>query len=106
MRLSIHTFKYEYLCDQVADHNQILFEASFGRGRAALGFGADRIKTLVSIVTDTSHRVVMGKMVSSGFLNYFDQSLFILVGNDDIHKRLNVFKIRSDRAMDYGVICP
>ena len=58
------------------------------------------------MATETSHRVVMGKTVSSGFLNYFDQSLFILVGNDDINKRLNVFKIRSDRAMDYGVSCP
>ena len=48
----------------------------------------------------------MVKTVSSGFLNYFDQSLFILVGNDDIHKGLNVFKVRSDRAMDYGVTCP
>ena len=58
------------------------------------------------MATETSHRVVMGKTVSSGFLNYFDQSLFILVGNDDINKRLNVFKIRSDRALDYGVSCP
>ena len=31
MRLSIHTFKNEYLCDQVADHNQILSEASSHR---------------------------------------------------------------------------
>ena len=71
MRMSIHTFKHEYLCDQVADHNQILSEASFGWGRAALGFCAYRIKTLVSMATDTSHRVVMGKTVSTGFLKYF-----------------------------------
>ena len=89
MRLSIHTFKHEYLCDQVADHNQILSEASFGLGRAALGFCAYRIRTLVSMATDSSHRVVMGKTVSSGFLKYFYQSFFILKGNDDMHRGLN-----------------
>ena len=28
-------------------------------GKAALGFGLDRIKTLVSMATDSSHRVMM-----------------------------------------------
>ena len=63
MRLSIHTFKHKYLCDQVADHNQILSEASIGWVRAALGFNAYRSRTLVPMTTDTSHRVVMGKTV-------------------------------------------
>ena len=71
MRLSIHTFKHEYLCDQVAEYNQILSEASFGWGRAALGFCAYHIRTLVSMATDTFRRGVMGKTVSSGFLKYF-----------------------------------
>ena len=31
------------------------------RGLAALGFGLDRIRTLVPMATDTSHRVIMGK---------------------------------------------
>ena len=66
-------------------------------GRAALGFCAYRIRTLVSMATDTSHRVVMRKTVSSGFLKYFYQSFFILKGNGDMHKGLNEFKIRSDR---------
>ena len=30
-------------------------------GKAALGFGPDRIRTLVSMATDSSHRVIMGK---------------------------------------------
>ena len=33
----------------------------WGGGKAALCFGPDRIGTLVSMVTDTSHRVIMGK---------------------------------------------
>ena len=35
----------------------------WGRGKAALGFGLDRIGTLVSMATDSSHRVIMGKML-------------------------------------------
>ena len=31
------------------------------RGKDALGFGPDRIRTLVSMATDSSHRVIMGK---------------------------------------------
>ena len=29
----------------------------------ALGFGPDQIRTLVSIATDSSHRVIMGEML-------------------------------------------
>ena len=35
----------------------------WGGGKAALGFVPDRIGTLVSIATDSSHRVIMGKML-------------------------------------------
>ena len=35
----------------------------WGGGKAALGFGPDRIETLVSMATDSSHRVIMGKML-------------------------------------------
>ena len=33
----------------------------WGWGKAALGFEQDRIGTLVSMATDSSHRVIMGK---------------------------------------------
>ena len=32
-------------------------------GKDALGFGPDRIRTLVSMATDSSHRVIIGKML-------------------------------------------
>ena len=35
----------------------------WGGGKAALGFGPDRIGTRVSMATDSSHRVIMGKML-------------------------------------------
>ena len=36
----------------------------WGGGKAALGFSADQIRTLVSMATDSSHRVIMGKRAS------------------------------------------
>ena len=32
----------------------------WGGGKASVGFDADRIRTLVSMATDSSHRVIMG----------------------------------------------
>ena len=40
-------------------------------GKAVLGFGPDRIKTLVSIAIDSSHRVIMEKTVLPLFLSCF-----------------------------------
>ena len=34
-------------------------------GKDALGFGPDQIGTLVSMATDSSYRVIMGKMLSA-----------------------------------------
>ena len=36
-------------------------EHYWGRGLAAFGFGPDRIRTLISMATDSSHRVIKGK---------------------------------------------
>ena len=36
-------------------------------GKAALGLGQDRIRTLVSMATESSYRVIMGKTVSPLF---------------------------------------
>ena len=39
----------------------------WGGGKAAISFGPDLIITLVSMLTDSSHRVIMAKMVSALF---------------------------------------
>ena len=54
------------------------------------------------MATDSSHRVIMGKMTSSRFLECFDRIFFILAGNDDMHESLDELKIWPD----YGVSCP
>ena len=43
----------------------------WGGGKAAWGFGADQFRTLVSMTTVSSHRVIMGKTTSSRFLECF-----------------------------------
>ena len=46
-----------------------LSEASYwGEGKTALGFGPDRIKTLVSMATDSSNLVLLGKTASPIFI--------------------------------------
>ena len=42
-----------------------------GGGKASVGFDPDQIRTLVSMATDSSHRVIMGKTASSRFLERF-----------------------------------
>ena len=39
----------------------------WGGGKASVGFDPDRIRTLVSMATDSSHIVIMGKTASSRF---------------------------------------
>ena len=43
----------------------------WGGGKASVGFDLDRISTLVSMATDSSHRNIMGKTASSRFLECF-----------------------------------
>ena len=40
------------------------------------------------------------------FSTVFDRILFILAGNDDIHKSLHEFEIRLDPTTDNRVSCP
>ena len=79
-----------------------------GKGKAALGFLADRLRTLVSMVTDIFQRVIMGKTASPRFLSCFNQILFILAGENDIHvhKSLHEFRIRPNPITDSRVSCP
>ena len=43
----------------------------WGGGKASVGFDPDQIRTLVSMATDSSHRLIMGKTASSRFLKFF-----------------------------------
>ena len=68
----------------------------WGGGKPALGFEPGRIRTLVSMAKDSSHRVIMRKRHRHIFSAVSDRILFILAGNDDIHKSLDEFEIWPD----------
>ena len=103
----------------------------WGGGKAALGFDADQIRTLVSMATDSSHRVIMGKRALSRFFGQIpplttelaalerlknrchhvisvdiDPIFFKLAGNKNMHNIMNEFEFRPERTTDYGVSCP
>ena len=68
----------------------------------------DWIRTLVSMATDSSHRVIMGGGGggegqncghSSAFI--FDWIFFILAGKEDNHKSSDEFEIRPDPTTDF-----
>ena len=63
------------------------------RGKAALGFGSDRIQTLVPMATNSSHRVIIEKTVLPLFLSCFSSNFFILAGNDNMHWSSEEFEI-------------
>ena len=48
----------------------------------------------VSMVTESFHRVITGKMVLPLFSAVLHPILFILAGNQDMHEISNVFEIR------------
>ena len=77
-----------------------------GGGFAALGFGPDQIKTLVSMATESSNRVIMVKTVSPLFSAVFHPIIFILAGNENMHESLNKFEFQPDWTTDRGVSCP
>ena len=59
--------------------NKFYLKHHWGGGLAALGFGPDRIRTLVSMATESSHRVIMVKMVSPLFLCCFSSFSYLQV---------------------------
>ena len=75
-------------------------EHYWGGGLTPLGFGPDQIRTLVSMATDSSRRVIMAKPCDHSKSFIFDWFFFILAGNQDNHKILDGFKIGQDSKKD------
>ena len=55
---------------------------------------------MVSMATDSSHRVIMGKSCDHSSSFIFDWFFFILAGNENNYKSLDGFEIRPDLTMD------
>ena len=71
VRPSVHTSNMNISETSRPITTKFYLKHHWGGGKAALGFDADQIRTLVSMATDSSHRVIMGKRASSRFLDCF-----------------------------------
>ena len=71
----------------------------WGGGKAALGFGADQIRTLVSMATDSSHRVIMGE---KGVITF---SRLFLIGSF-LYLQVTMTYIRACMSSKFGQIRP
>ena len=74
VRASVHTFKHEYIYISATSwpiEMKFYLKHHWGGGKASVAFDSDQIRTLVSMATDSSHRVIMGKTASSRFLECF-----------------------------------
>ena len=71
VRACVHTFKHNISETSRPITTKFYLKHHWGGGKAALGFDADQIRSLVSMATDSSHRVIMGKRASSRFLDCF-----------------------------------
>ena len=69
-------------------------------------FCADGFRTLVSMATDSSQRVIMDKTVSPLFLGCFHWILFMLAGNNGMYESSEELEILCDLTTDCGVSCP
>ena len=62
------------------------------------------IRPLVSMATDSV--IILKTVLPLFFSVVLDRILFILTGNDDIHKSLDEFEIQPDPTMDHRASCP
>ena len=74
----------------------------WGGEKAAIGFVPDWIRTLVSMATDSSHRII----VATFSRLFFIRSFSLLAGNEDMHDSFEEFEFRPDLTTDYRVSCP
>ena len=103
VRPSVHTYRHETSWPIIIKFH---IKHHLGEGLAALCFGPDRIRTLVSMATDSSHRVVMGKSCEHSSSFIFHWIFFILAGNKDSNKSLDGFEIRQEWTRVCGVGYP
>ena len=68
-------------------------------GNAILGFGPDRIRSLVSMATESSHRVIMEKTVSPLFLGCFSIRSFSYL-------QVMMTFMRARTSSNFGLIGP
>ena len=102
-----YTFELEYLWSQLAYRDQILCVASLGWEKDCIRFWGRFEQKSGFHDNRRSPLTYNGENdVLQLFSIVFCRILFILTGNEDMHKISNEFEFRPDRTTDYGVSCP
>ena len=70
----------------------------WGGSLSVLNFGPDRIRTLVSMATDSSHRVIMG--------NFCDYSSVFIFDGSSLFLQVTWTTIKSRMGLKFGNIRP
>ena len=99
-----HTFELEYLWSQFANLDQILCVASLGCWKSCIWFWG-RWDQNSGFHGNRKPELTYNWCLPI-FLVVFDLILFILAGNEDMHKISDEFQFQPDRTTDYGVSCP
>ena len=102
----VHTFKLEYLWSQLASLDQILCVASLGWGKGYIRFWGRLDQNSGFHGNRNPHWVQWGKQCLHLFSVAFYLIVFILAGNEDMHKISDKFEFLPDRTTDYQVIRP
>ena len=103
---TFYTFELENLWSQLAYLDQILCVASLGWGKGCIRFWGRLDQNYGFHGNRKPPLTYNGKMMSPPFLGCFYPILFILAGNEGMHKISNKFEFRPDRTSGYGVSCP
>ena len=97
---SVHTFNMNISATSWLFGMKFYLKHHWGGGKASICFDPDLFRTLVSMATDSSHRVIMGKTASSRFLECF--------WSDPFHSSLQVTMtcMRAWMSLKFGRIWP
>ena len=97
-------FRIWIFWSQLANLDQILCLASLGWGKGCIWFWGRLNQN--SGFHGNRNTPLWGKWCLHLLSVVFDPILFILAGNEDMHKIWGEFEFRPDRTTDYGVSCP
>ena len=103
-QIVIHTFKLEYLWGKLANLDKILCVASLGLGKGCIRFWG-RLDRNSGCFGNRKPPLTYNGENDVSTLVVFDLILFILEGNEEMHKISDDFEFRPDRTTDYRVSC-
>ena len=101
-----YTFELEYLWGQLTNRSNFICSITWGRQRLHKVLRQIGSKLWGPWQQKAPIDLWWGKWCLHHLSVAFDLILFILAGNEDMHKISDKFEFQPDRTTDYGVSCP